>query len=279
MLAAFDELLAQAGSDGRAVGGFTAYNLETAAAVIQAAESHGVGVMLLISEHAFSSHAGPALASTLLAVGERASVPCCVELDHVASVATIKTALEAGIGAVMADGSRLSYAQNVELVKSAVRLAERFDAAVEAELGRIEGDEEIATAAAEGKLTDPEKAGSFLARTGASCLAVSIGNAHGRYTRPPELDLERLERIDSATAAPLSLHGASGLRDEDVTATIRRGIRKVNINTELRDRYFDVAARRLPELRSGARLLALQDELIAALAAVVKSKLIVFDGK
>lgn len=279
MLVPFGELLADAASDRRAVGGFTAYNLETGAAVVEAAALHETGVMLLISEQAFSSRVGQALASGLLAVAGRASVPCCVQLDHVGSLQTIEAAFEAGIGAVMADGSKLSYAENVALVTGAVRLGARFGGAVEAELGRVEGDEEVASAAARGKLTDPDQAGTFVAQTGASCLAVSIGNSHGRYTRTPELDLERLERIDSVTTVPLSLHGASGLRDGDVIATIQRGIRKVNINTELRDRYFDIVAERLRELRAGARLLALQEELIAALAEAVKSKLTVFAGK
>jgi ketose-bisphosphate aldolase len=202
-----------------------------------------------------------------------------VQLDHVSDLPTIEAAFEHGIGAVMADGSLLSYEQNVQFVAAAARVAARFGAGVEAELGRIEGDEEVAAAAAAGKLTDPDQAAEFLARGGADCLAVSIGNAHGRYRRKPELDIDRLELVHRAVATPLSLHGASGLPDDQVTAAIVRGIRKVNVNTELRDRYFDVLAERLPELRDGARLLALQQELIAALSAVVDAKLALFGGE
>jgi ketose-bisphosphate aldolase len=276
MLVPFAELLSGAAALRCAVGGFTAYNFEIAAAVLEAADRQESGVMLLISEQAFSSRAGPAMARMLVAIADQASVPCCVQLDHVAALETIEDAFEAGVGAVMADGSKLSYDDNVRLVAAAVRVAERFGGGVEAELGRIEGDEEIATAAAAGKLTDPDQAEAFVARTGASCMAVSIGNAHGRYMRPPELDLDRLERIYAATAVPLSLHGVSGIPGEHVIASIQRGIRKANVNTELRDCYFDVTAERLPILRPGARLLALQEELIATLAEVVESKLILF---
>ena len=238
MLAAFSELLSEAESRGRAVGGFTAYNLETAVAVCDGAAERDVGVMLLISAQAFASRGGVALARTLHAVAAAVTVPCCVKIDHVADLGTMEAALEAG--AVMADGSKLSFEENVELVGAAVRLAGRFGAGVEAELGRIEGDEEIARAAAAGKLTDPGEALAFVSRTGPSCLAVSIGNAHGRYAEAPELDLERLARVDTAVEIPLSLHGASGLPDARVLASVRRGIRKVNVNAELRDRYFDV---------------------------------------
>jgi tagatose 1,6-diphosphate aldolase GatY/KbaY len=216
------------------------------------------------------------LARSLIAVGAQAPVPCCVQLDHVDDLDTMEAALGAGVGALMADGSKLPYDDNVELVGAAVRLAETFGAGVEAELGRIEGDEEVASAAAAGKLTEPAQADAFVSRTGAACLAVSIGNAHGRYERAPQLDLERLARIDAATDCSLSLHGASGLPDGQLTACVQRGIRKVNVNTELRDRYFDVLAERGPELREGARLLALQGVLIEALAAVVDAKLALF---
>jgi fructose-bisphosphate aldolase, class II len=276
VLVKLSELLSNAASSASAVGAFTAYNLETAVAVLDAAGRREAGVMLLVSEHAFRSRSGSALARTLTAVAAQAPVPCCVQLDHVTSLETIEAAFEAGIGAVMADGSRLSVKENAEFVGAAVRVAQRFGGGVEAELGRIEGDEEIASAAASGKLTEPLQAAAFLESTGASCLAVSIGNAHGRYVHPPQLDLERLERVHAATPVPLSLHGASGLPDEQVLTSVARGIRKVNVNTELRDRYFALLAQRLAEFSGGARVLALQEELIDALAAVVDAKLNLF---
>jgi fructose-bisphosphate aldolase class II len=276
VLVPFSELLAEAAARRCAIGAFTAYNLETAVAVSEAAAHRDECVMLLISEQAFASRAGPALAQMLCSVAAHTAVPCCVQIDHVTALRTMEDALEAGIGAIMADGSRLSFEENVDLVASAVGLAERFGGGVEAELGRIEGDEEVARAAADGKLTDPEAAESFIARTGADCLAVSIGNAHGHYARLPQLDLGRLEQIRAVTPVPLSLHGASGLSDDQVIATIARGISKVNVNTELRERFFAVVAERAGKLRDGARLLALQDELILALTEVAEAKMSLF---
>lgn len=273
MIVTFSDLLAEADRRGAAVGAFTAYNLEGALAVLRAAEERSDGVILLVSSQAFAARGGPLLVAALRAACERAAVPCCVQLDHAADLTMMEAALDAGVGALMADGSRLPFDGNAELVAAAVRIARRFGAGVEAELGHVAGDEELATAAARGALTDAAEAADFAERTGADCLAVSIGNVHGRYARPPELDWERLADIRRQIALPLSLHGASGLPDADLARAVRAGIRKVNVNTELRERWFEVLAERADALREGAQLLALNEELIGALALVAAAKL------
>lgn len=278
MIVSFSELLAEADRRGAAVGAFTSYNLEGALAVLRAAEEHSDGVILLVSSQAFAARGGAALVTALRAVAERSAVPCCVQLDHAADLATMEAALEAGAGALMADGSRLPFDHNAELVAAAAGVAKRFGAGVEAELGHVAGDEELATAAARGALTDPAEAEEFAERTGADCLAVSIGNVHGRYATAPELDWERLAAVRRQVALPLSLHGASGLPDGDLVRAVQAGIRKVNVNTELRERWFEVLAERADALRPGARLLALNEELIDALARVAAAKLELLSG-
>jgi tagatose 1,6-diphosphate aldolase GatY/KbaY len=273
VLAAFAELLAEADRRGVAVGAFTAYNLEGALAVLRAAEERSEGVIILVSAQAFGARGGPALVVALRSVCERATAPCCIQLDHAGELELMEAALEAGASALMADGSKLSYEGNLDLVAAAARLADRFGAGVEAELGHVAGDEELATAVARGALTDPAQAAEFVERSGAACLAVSIGNAHGHYTRPPQLDWERLESIRQSLSLPLSLHGASGLSDADVVRCVRGGIRKLNVNTELRERWFEVLAERTEALHLGAELLALNEELIDAVAEVVAGKL------
>jgi tagatose 1,6-diphosphate aldolase GatY/KbaY len=180
------------------------------------------------------------------------------------------------MGAVMADGSKLPFGENVEFVAAAVRLARRHGAGVESELGRVAGDEEIAAAVARGALTDPEEAERFAERTGGACLAVSIGNVHGRYREPPALDWARLAAVRERVPAALSLHGASGIPDADVRRAVREGIAKVNVNTELRDRWFAVLEQRAAALADGAQLLRLSEELTAAVHDVVAAKIALF---
>ena len=278
MLVSFKELLEDARGRSAAVGAFTTYNLEQADAVLAAAAERGVGVMLLVSSQAFRSRLGVPLVAALRSVAERAETACCLQLDHETDLARIAAALEAGVGAVMADGSKLPFEENVAFVRAAVELAERHGAGVESELGHVSGDEEVAAAVARGALTDPEEAEQFVERTGAACVAVSIGNVHGRYQSPPVLDWERLAAVRERVPVELSLHGASGIPDDDVRRAVRDGIAKVNVNTELRDRWFEVLERRAAELGAGAQLLKLGEELTDAVQQVVASKIALFDG-
>jgi ketose-bisphosphate aldolase len=273
MLASLPSLLAERRSHHAAIGAFTSYDLETATAVLSAAEDAGVPVILLVSREAFAGPEGRHLLAALVAAAQAARVPCCVELDHVADLELMERALGLGCNAVMADGSRLEFEGNRELVARAVELAGRYGAHVEAELGHVAGGEDVARAAEVGKLTDPDQAALLASETGVSCLAVSIGNVHGAYAQPPRLDWARLEAIRSATAVPLSLHGASGIPEADVRAAISLGVTKVNVNTELREAYLAASERHLEAVRDGARLLELHARQREAVGAVAAAKL------
>ena len=183
MLVPFSQLLEEAASRGAAVGAFTCYNLETAAGVLRAAAERRCGVVLLVSKQSFTAPDGPLLVSALVAAAASAPVRACVQLDHVRELEPIETAFRLGVGAAMAGGSKLPLEGNADYVRAAARSGE-----VEAELGGIEGDEDVATAAATGALTEPDEAAWFAERSGAVCLAVSIGNVHGAYRHPPATD-------------------------------------------------------------------------------------------
>ena len=271
MLTPFRELLEERRAAGAAVGAFTCYDVTTALGVIRAAEERGDPVMLLVGAASFAGRDGRLLAAGLLAVAREAQVPTCVQLDHASDRVLIEAALEFGLGAVMADGSSLPLDGNTAFVRS-IRAAAGA-AGVEAELGHIEGEEDVAAAARAGAFTDPDDAAIFVAATGADCLAVSIGNVHGRYAATPALDWNRLAAIRERVGIPLSLHGASGVPDEDVRRAVQLGICKVNVNTELRARYLEELDRRLPDVRDGLRLLELEQSVTAAVAEAASAKL------
>ncbi len=81
----------------------------------------------------------------------------------------------------MVDGSRLPFHENADLVRAASGIAANHGGGIEAELGRVEGDEDASSGADVGLLTDPDQAEQFMVTTGADCLAVSIGNVHGIF--------------------------------------------------------------------------------------------------
>ena len=86
-------------------------------------------------------------------------------------------------------------------------------------------------------------AAAFVQKTGIDALAVSIGNAHGIYTKLPHLDFERLAKLKAATRIPLVLHGGSGTPEADLRRAISLGIAKVNVATELISCRAAIAAR------------------------------------
>ncbi len=276
MLTPFRELLDERNAAGAAAGAFTCYDVTTALGVVRAAEHRGDPVILLVAEASFRAESGRLLVPALVAVADAARVPACVQLDHVNDPALIDAAFAAGVGAVMADASTLPEEENAAFVAETRRRA--GDTAVEAELGHIEGGEDVARAVEAGALTDPEAAARFVAASGCDCLAVSIGNVHGRYAAPPRLDWDRLAQIRALVHVPLSLHGASGLADDDVRQAIALGVSKVNVNAELRERYLARLDSELERARDGLRLLELEAAVVDAVAEIVAAKLAVFSG-
>jgi ketose-bisphosphate aldolase len=277
VLTGFREILEERSARGAAAGAFTCYTLATALGVLRAAEVERAPVILLVGEASYRAPDGPLVLVALAAAAERSTAPACVQLDHAADPALISQALADGAGAIMADGSRLPYEANTALVREVHALAPQA-VGIEAELGHVEGGEDVAVATAAGALTDPDEAVRYVAETGADCLAVSIGNVHGHYAVPPELDWARLERIRSLVDIPLSLHGASGLSAADLRRAVAAGITKVNVNTELRARLFAELERCLPETVPGLRLLELESALADAVAEVAAEKLRLLAG-
>ncbi len=164
--------------------------------------------------------------------------------DHTKSLEKIKEYLDAGYNSIHIDGSLLPYEENLEITKKAVDMARKVNEniSVEGELGQIggPGSSKILTEAVEIKeenLTSPKQALEFVEATGIDRLGVSIGNMHGiSNITKPKLDFERLSELHEILKEKcvLVLHGGSGIPDDDIKKAVELGIRKININTELR---------------------------------------------
>ena len=233
--------LTSAHSGGWALAAFSTYSIEQTDALLRAAESQKLPVVLQAGSSAFGYAGRAALAAAAaVAAAREASVPVGVHLDHSRSAEEIAYCIEAGYTSVMIDGSHLPFEANVALTASVVGIAHDAGVWVEGELGSIAGDEDVSgRAAAPPPLTDPVAARDFVRRTGVDCLAVAVGNVHGFSAAPLELDIARLAEIREACDVPLVLHGASGLSDDVLRAAIDLGVAKVNINTELRKAFID----------------------------------------
>jgi len=238
MLTSTIDLLQSAEAGHYAIGGFNIYNLEGVKAVIQAAQEVTSPALLQIHPAALT-HGGKGLIALCIQAAKSATVPIGVHLDHSTSIHDILMALDANIPSIMADGSHLSYSENVAFVRAMVVQAQTFGAVVEGELGRISGSEDgLTVESIDARMTDPTQAVDFIKQTGIGLLAVCIGNIHGKYPFPPKLDFDRLRAIRDAVDVPLVLHGASGLSEDLIKQSIGLGIRKFNINTEVRQAYL-----------------------------------------
>ncbi len=230
-------ILAAAAAVGGAVPACNVYTLDQAAGVLEAAEETRSAVLLQVHPDGLEGGMWPLIAG-LRVLADAASVPVGVHLDHCPDAHAITRAIAAGVDGVMADGSHLDLDENARFVHVVADLAHRHGVDVEAELGRLSGTEDgLTVEAREARLTSPSEVPGFLAASGADLLAVSIGNVHGSTGMPPRLELDRLAAIAALADRPLVLHGASGLDETQLQAAIDRGIRKVNVNTELRAAY------------------------------------------
>ena len=275
MLTSTTELLHAAAAGGYAIGAFNVYNLEGVRAVVQAAEAQRSPVMLQLHPGALQ-HGGQPLVALCLAAARLASVPITVHLDHSTSSEAIQEALQAGVTSVMADGSHLPYQENVVFTRTMAGMAHGQQAAVEAELGRLTGTEDGLTVPEyEALFTDPAQAADFIAQTGVDALAVCIGNVHGRYRQAPRLDFDRLAALQRVVPVPLVLHGASGLPAAMVHQAVALGVRKFNVNTEVREAYVE-ALRGCLQAPGAPDLVDLMRQAEAAMQAVVAAKLQLF---
>ncbi|AAW88059.1 MULTISPECIES: tagatose bisphosphate family class II aldolase [Vibrionaceae] len=234
------EMLHKAQLGGYAVPAFNIHNLETAQVVVETAAEMQTPVILAGTPGTFSYAGTDYLIGICKEAAKRYHMPIALHLDHHESYSDIQKKVEAGIKSAMIDGSHLSFDKNIDLVRKVVQFCHRWDCSVEAELGRLGGQEDdLIVDEKDAMYTDPDAAVEFIKATGIDSLAIAIGTAHGLYKEKPCLDFDRLGIIRGKTDVPLVLHGASDVPDEDVRRCIELGITKVNVATELKIAFSD----------------------------------------
>ena len=229
MLVNLNEVLKDAQKNHYAVGLFNTTDTDMLQAVIEAAEELRSPVIIGTAEVLLPYGELSLIAPAMLAAARRASVPVVVHYDHGLTFERCMEALKLGFSSIMFDGSASEEAENLRATAEMVKIAHAWGASVEGEIGHV-GDAGDNTS---DMYTTVDEARSFVEVTGVDALAIAIGTAHGAYKSRPKLDLERLRDIRAALDTPLVLHGGSGLSDDDFRNTIRDGISKVNIFTDL----------------------------------------------
>lgn len=237
-LVSVNELLLKAEQGGYAVGAFNANNMEIVQAIVQAAERENSPVIMQASQGAIT-YAGLDFITEMVRLAATASpVPVALHLDHGTDFDQVVKCIRSGFTSVMYDGSKLPLEENIAMTRKVLDMARPIGVSVEAELGKIGGTEDnVHVSEKEAMYTDPEEARYFVEQTGVESLAIAIGTAHGQYKGEPKLDLERLGKIKALVKIPIVLHGSSGVPDDSVRKAIELGIRKVNIDTNIREAF------------------------------------------
>ncbi|NSW82095.1 MAG: class II fructose-1,6-bisphosphate aldolase [Syntrophothermus sp.] len=232
------DLLVQAEKGGYAVGAFNANNMEIVQAIMEAARLEKAPVIMQASQGAIQ-YAGLDFITGMvkIAAGDE-DIPVALHLDHGTSFEQVIRCIRGGFTSVMYDGSKLPLDENIAITKKVIEIARAVGVSVEAELGKIGGTEDnVSVDEREAMFTDPEEARYFVEQTGVDSLAVAIGTAHGQYKGEPRLDFDRLAKIRQLTNIPIVLHGSSGVPDDQIRKAISLGVRKVNIDTNIREAF------------------------------------------
>ncbi len=277
------ECIKEAGEKGVAVGHFNISNLEALHGIYNAAKKLNVPVIIGLSEGEekfVGTEEGVALVKALR---EKENYPIFLNADHHSSFESVKKCIDAGFDAVIIDGAKLTFPENVKVTKQCVDYARTVgrDVIVEAELGYIGSGSDIKDKIPEGAgvLTKVEDAKNFVEATGVDMFAPSVGSIHGLIkTGKPHINAELVAEIKQAVGIPLVLHGGSGLRDEDFTNAIKAGISVVHINSEIRLAYRDAVERAIDANKVEINPSKLLTPAVEAIEQIVEARLKLFNG-
>ena len=242
-----------------AVGAFNINNMEFVQGIMDAAAEENAPVILQTSSSAIKYARIPYLKKMIEAGLEEHDIPVALHLDHGPDFETCKLCVDNGYTSVMFDGSKYDFEKNIELTKQVVDYAHEHGVVVEAELGKLAGvEDDVNVAENDAMYTDPEQALEFVQRTGCDSLAIAIGTSHGAYKFKGEarLRFDILEKVKELMPnVPIVLHGAStvipeyvemcnkyggnmpgakGVPDEMLHEASKRGVSKINVDTDLR---------------------------------------------
>jgi fructose-bisphosphate aldolase class II len=271
------EMLIKARAGKYAIGQFNINNLEWTLAILDEAEALQAPVILGVSSGAAKYMGGFNVIVGMvkgLMSDRHITVPVALHLDHGDGFDICKAAIDAGFTSVMIDASHHPLDENIEITKKVVDYAHARGVSVEAELGRVGGQEDHVVA--ETMYAIPEECQLLVKETGIDCLAPALGSVHGPYKGEPKLGFKEMAYINDLIKLPLVLHGGSGIPDFQLVMAIERGTAKVNVNTELQQEWTAVVRSVLAKDEKVYDPRKIIGPGIAAIRKVVKAKCDVF---
>lgn len=275
MLANLNDVLYDAQKNHYGVGLFNTTDTDMLEAVIAAAEELRSPVIIGTAEVLLPYGELQLIGPAMINMAKNATVPVVVHYDHGLTFDRCIEAIKLGFTSIMFDGSAGELAENLRATAEMVKIAHAWGVTVEGEIGHV-GDAINDDNATDDMYTTPKEAKDFVEATGVDALAIAIGTAHGAYKTKPRLDIDRLQQIRNTIDTPLVLHGGSGLSDDDFKNTIKHGIAKVNIFTDLCVAGEEAVANNLGDKSGFNGYLTMRRNRVEAMKNAVKEKMILF---
>lgn len=270
-----------------ALGAFNIDNQETLIAIARAAQKLKAPLMVEVSDGEVKALGLENIRDLVDNAKQEYGIEMYINLDHAPSVEAAKRGIDAGFEFIHIDVSQANHeATDEEIIaatKEVVDYAKFTGALVESEPHYFGGssnvhDEVIDYEEIKKTFSTPEGAAAFVEATGIDTFAAAIGNLHGKYPVPKELDLELLQRIRDALPSSISLHGGSGTPLHYFEEAVKIGVSKININSDMRYAFRTTLEKALQENPDEFAVVKLMDDVKDAVQAVVEEKLQAFNA-
>ena len=268
-----------------AVGAFNIDNQETLIAVCRAAQNKKAPVLVEVSDGEVKAIGLDNIRDMVDNYRVEYGIEVFINLDHSPSVDAAKRGIDAGFEFIHIDISQAKHdASDEEIIrdtKEVVQYARFTGALVEAEPHYFAGSSNLHTEAIDYEeikktFSTPEGSKQFVEATGIDTFAAAIGNLHGKYPVPKELDLELLQRVRNAVDCNISLHGGSGTPGHYFEEAAKIGVSKVNINSDIRYTFRKTLEKVLAEHPDEYAVVKLMPEVYEAVQKVVEEKIATF---
>jgi len=268
-----------------AVGAFNIDNQETLIAIARAAQKLNAPVLVEVSDGEVEAIGLQNIRDMVDNYKTEYGVEMYINLDHSPTVESCKRAIDAGFEFIHIDISQANHDASeeeiIEKTKEVVEYASFTGALVESEPHYFGGSSNVHTENIDYEeikktFSTPEGSKSFVEATGIDTYAAAIGNLHGKYPVPKELDLELLQRVRDAIDCQISLHGGSGTPLHYFEGAAKIGVSKININSDMRYAFRKELEKVLADNPDEYAVVKLMPQVYSAVQNVVEEKISAF---
>ena len=278
-------LMQRSRQQGFAVGAFNIDNQETLIAVARAAQAKNAPVLVEVSDGEVKALGLENIRDMVDNYRAEYGVEMYINLDHSPTVEDCKRAIDEGFEFIHIDVSQANHdasdQQILAMTKEVVEYAKFTGALVESEPHYFGGssnvhEENIDYDTIRKTFSTPDGAKAFIAATGIDTFAAAVGNLHGKYPVPKELDLDLLTSIREAIDCQISLHGGSGTPLHYFKQAAKIGVSKININSDMRYVFRTTLEQVLKDNPKEYAVVKLMPTVYQAVQTVVEEKIDAF---